>query len=191
MEKKVYIIHGCPSNVEKAMNPKTRTYDKHWMPWIKKELALRSIETEIPLMPEPWAPDYEKFKKEFEKNKISEDDILIGHSCGCAFLVRWLGDPPVGGKKISKLILVAPWKITEKETRKSFYDFVINETIKFRVKEIVMFTSDNEEENGKKSLKIYHDVLGGEVIELKNHGHYVLDDMGTEEFPELLEVILR
>ena len=32
------IIHGCPSNVEKAMNPETRTYDKHWIPWLKQNL---------------------------------------------------------------------------------------------------------------------------------------------------------
>jgi hypothetical protein len=30
------IIHGCPSEKEKAMNSETRTYDKHWIPWIKK-----------------------------------------------------------------------------------------------------------------------------------------------------------
>ena len=36
-------------------------------------------------MPEPWKPDYEKFKKEFGKYKVSKNTILIGHSCGCAF----------------------------------------------------------------------------------------------------------
>lgn len=80
------IIHGCPSNIEKAMNPETRTYDKHWIPWAKKELLARGIKTETPLMPTPWNPDYEKFKKEFEKCKITENTILIGHSCGCAFV---------------------------------------------------------------------------------------------------------
>ena len=28
------IIHGCPSNVEKAMDSEKSTYDKHWIPWI-------------------------------------------------------------------------------------------------------------------------------------------------------------
>ena len=36
--KNCIIIHGCPSNKEKAMNPATRTYDKHWIPWIKRKL---------------------------------------------------------------------------------------------------------------------------------------------------------
>lgn len=184
------IIHGCPSNDEKAMNPETRTYDKQWIPWLKKQLVSKNIPTETPLMPSPWQPDYEKFKQEFEKYPVGENTILIGHSCGCAFLVRWLGETK---RNISKLILVAPWKIPDEddEFRKAFYLYPIDQTIKDRVNNIVMFTSDNEEDDGKKSLKIFHDALGGEIIELKGRGHYTLDDMQTEEFPELLTEILK
>lgn len=188
--KKVIIIHGCPSDVEKAMNPETRTYDKHWIPWIKSELNAEGIKVETPLMPDPWEPDYEKFKKEFDKYEVSENDILIGHSCGSAFLVRWLGDAK---QKISKLILVAPWKIPDKDDkyRKAFYEYPIDETIKSRVKEIIMFTANDEEDDGKESLKIFHQALGGKIIELKGRGHYTFSDMGTVEFPELLEAILK
>ena len=112
MKKRVFLIHGCPSNDEKGMNPETRTYDKHWIPWIKKELTERGIEVITPLMPNPWEPDYEKFKKEFEKHEVNDDTTLVGHSCGCAFLVRWLGETK---QKISRLILVAPWKIPDKD----------------------------------------------------------------------------
>ncbi len=183
------VIHGCPSNVEKAMDPETRTYDKHWISWIKKDLSQRGIKTETPLMPSPWEPDYNAFKKEFEKYPVSENTILIGHSCGCAFLVRWLGESK---QKINKLILVAPWKIPDKDDkfRKAFYEYPIDEAIKSRVKGIVMFTADDEEEDGKKSLKIFHDALGGKIIELRGRGHYTMGDMGTEEFPELLKEII-
>ena len=114
---------------------------------------------------------------------------MVGHSCGSAFLVRWLGETK---GKIFKLILVAPWKIPDKddEFRKEFYTYPIDESIKSRVGEIVMFTADNEEDEGKESLKIFHQTLGGAVIELKGHGHYTLGDMGTEEFPELLGKII-
>jgi len=115
---------------------------------------------------------------------------LIGHSCGCAFLVQWLGQTKC---KISKLVLVAPWKIADGESfaRKKFYDYKIDETIKDRVNRIIMFTSDDEEAEGKESLKIFHEAIGGEIIELKGRGHYTLGDMGTEEFPELLEAVLK
>lgn len=39
------IIHGCPSDEEKAMDAATRTYDKHWMPWLKNQLIALGIET--------------------------------------------------------------------------------------------------------------------------------------------------
>ena len=56
------IIHGCPSDIEKAMNPETRTYDKHWIPWSKRNLIALGIETETPLMPDPWKPNYQKIQ---------------------------------------------------------------------------------------------------------------------------------
>ncbi len=156
--KKCIIVHGCPSDREKNMDPATRTYDKHWMPWIKAKLFESDILTEIPLMPEPWEPTYEKFKTEFSKQIVNEDTTLIGHSCGAAFLVRWLGETK---QKISKLILVAPWVIADKnnDSRHEFYEYPIDESIKSRVKEIVIFTADNEENDGKKSVEIIHKAI--------------------------------
>ncbi len=182
------IIHGCPSDAEKAMNPQTRTYDKHWISWTKRQLISKGIKVETPLMPEPWQPDYNNFKKEFEKYEVNEDSVLVGHSCGCAFLVRWLGETK---QRIDKLILVAPWKISDNDDifRKEFYAYPIDKTIKERTNKIVMFTADDEEEDGKKSLKMYHKYLGGKIIELKGHGHYTLRNMGTEKFPQLIEEI--
>ena len=55
---------------------------------------------------------------------------------------------------------------------------------------MVIFTSDDEEEEGKESVTIFHSALGGEVIELKSHGHFTTESMGTEEFEELLGVVV-
>ncbi len=185
------IIHGCPSNKEKAMNPETRTYDKHWIPWIKEKLDNLDIKAETPLMPAPWEPNYDDFKKEFERCDIKENTILVGHSCGSSFLVRWLGESK---QKVKKLILVTPFKIPKEENdsvREAFYAYEIDEGIKSRVEDIIMFTTDNEHEKGKKSLEIFHKKLGGKIVNIKGMGHYILRDMGTEEFPELLEEIIR
>ena len=186
MEVNCIIVHGCPSDAEREMDSTTRAYDKHWMPWLKRELISRGIKTDIPHMPNPWEPNYEAFKAELGKYPVSENTILIGHSCGGAFLVRWLGESK---RKIKKLILVAPWKVPEQndEGRKAFYNYPIDTTITERVGEISIFTSDNEEPEGKESVRLFHHALGGEVIKLQGKGHYTLEDMGTEVFPELLD----
>ena len=156
-----------------------------------KELEKKNISVEVPLMPEPWNPRYVGWKSKFDQLDINENTVLIGHSCGCAFLVRWLGD---FGKKIDKLILVASWKIPSKEFSEGeneMYDYDITGKAKENAGRVVIFTSDDEEEDGKKSAKIFSDSLGGKIIELRGKGHFLLGDMGTEEFPELLEEVLR
>jgi predicted alpha/beta hydrolase family esterase len=187
--KNCIIIHWCPDS-EDSRNPETRTYDKHWLPWLKGELSKIWIEAHIPMMPDPWAPEYDKFKEEFEKYEINEQSILIWHSYWCAFLVRWLGETK---RKIDKLIMVAPWIIPIEwdKLEEKFYVFDIDESIKDRVNEIIIFTSDNEEDDGKKSVRIFSESLGGRVIELKWRGHFVLFHMWTEEFPELLKEIIK
>jgi len=185
---KIIIVHGCPSDIEKAQEEKTRTYDKHWIPWLTKKLSEKNIQTLVPLMPEPWYPNYSNWKKEFNKLKVNKEDILIGHSCGCAFLVRWLGETK---KHVKKLILVAPWKISDEKREKEFYDYNINPNIKEYFDKTIIFTANDEELDGKESAKIFDKALDAEIIELKNHGHYTLGDMGTEEFPELLQKILE
>ena len=69
-------------------------------------------------------------------------------------------------QKVKKLILVAPWKIPDKDdkNRIDFYTYPIDESIKERVNEIIMFTADDEEDEGKESLKIYNESLGGKIM---------------------------
>ncbi len=183
------IIHWCPGNKERAMDPATRSYDKHRMPRLARKLDKQGIDTKIPLMPDPRDPVYEKFAHEFEKLSIDEETILVGHSCGCAFLVRRLWESK---QKVAQLILVAPWKKTDSplKSKQEFYLFPIDESIKTRVGKIVQFTSDDEEEDGKESVLLYHKALGGKVVELEGYGHFTRSHMGTEEFPELLSEIL-
>ncbi len=181
------IVHGCPSDDSEEA---TQEYARHWMPWTKKELNEKGVPTEIALMPEPWHPDYDRFKEAFQKYSVNDDTILVGHSCGSAFLVRWLGETK---KEVKKLILVAPWKIPNEgdEGRQKYYVYPIDESIRERVGEIVIFTSNNEADEGKQSVKIFQEALEGKLIELKDHGHYTRNDMGAEAFPELIEEVLK
>lgn len=182
------IVHGCPS--KKGFEKENPTYNKHWMPWLKKELEKNNVTAKRPMLSNPWKPDYTLWKKEFSiyEKFIDKNTILIGHSCGTVFLTRWLAETK---KEILKLILVAPWKKSNRDDpREELYKYKIDESIKERVGKIIIFTADDEEQIGKDAAKEFKEKLGAKLIELKGRGHYTLGDMGTEEFPELLEEIL-
>jgi len=191
MNKNCIIIHGSnPRDLQRMKEENLPPQNKrHWISWLKKKLEERGFEVFTPLMPRNWDPKYKDWKKEFEKVSIDENTILIGHSVGGAFVTRWVGDTKT---KIKKLILVAPAKIFGggHECFKDLCDFKINKEI-LDLAEIVIFISDNESEGIKKAVEIYSKELGIIPIKLKGKGHFTEKRMGTKEFPELLEEVLK
>ncbi len=187
----VVLVHGSnPNDREKMKSGNLLPQNERgWLGWIKKELEERGIDCICPLMPRNWAPTYSEWKEEFEKIKIDGDSVLVGWSTGAAFLIRWLGEFEIN---VNRLILVAP--VTGKERCNDWINRMgsdIDSKIKERVSDIVIFVSDNEEEERIDSANIYSSKLGGTLIELEGRGHFTEKNMGTKEFPELLEGILR
>lgn len=185
--KNAIIVHGMPSK-EEYLDPQfPSASNAHWFPWLQKQLTMRGILTQTPEMPEPYDPDYQKWSSVFEQFKLADDTILIGHSCGGGFLVRWLSENNV---KVGKVILVAPWLDPLHEHPKMF-DFKITD-ITDKTNEIHVFISSDDD----KEMLDTVDILKGSITNLKMHeytnkGHFIFDHMKTNEFPELLEVILN
>lgn len=184
------IVHGSLVRDKRGDKDYIPESEGNWIGWLKKRLEDIGIRSYNPQMPESWKPKYEEWKKEFEKLEVNEDTILIGHSAGGAFLVRWLGGT---GKKVKKLILVAAAKTFDEEHKrlKELSDFNINSNIKNNVGEVIIFVSDNDIDIIKESAKIYEKALNAKLIEFHGKGHFSLGDLGTEEFPELLEEVLK
>ncbi|MEK6885583.1 MAG: class I tRNA ligase family protein [Nanoarchaeota archaeon] len=185
----VIIVHGSNSSENEAKKGKLEN-ERHWKPWLKRELEKRKILVSNELYPQDWAPNYEDWKKNFEKNKINEDTILVGHSAGGGFLVRWLEETQ---RKIKKLILVSPGKSGKArlETRAKLYgDRKIYDIAKYVSDGILIFTSNNDTNLHIEGAREYGKELPAKLIELEGRGHFTFGDMKTEEFPELLEEIL-
>ncbi len=183
------IIHGSNST-EAGSKKGLPENERHWKPWLKEELKKRGIKVSNKLYPEDWEPNYKKWKEIFEKNEIDENTILIGHSAGGGFLVRWLDETK---RKIKKLILVSPGKSgkARNPSRAKLYGEKTIKSISQYVSEgIVIYTSNDDISSHIIGAKEYEKELPAKVIFLKNHGHYTLEDMGTEEFPELLKEIV-
>lgn len=142
-------------------------------------------------MPTPWEPDYQEWKKQIDKLDINENSVIVGHSAGGAFAVRWLSE---NKKKIDKLILIAAGKTITDDNKRlhNFYDFKINQNIKNRVNKIIIFVSEDEKKYRIANAKLYQKELGGELRILKDRGHFtVTANPINKEFPELLEEILK
>ena len=119
---------------------------------------------------------------------MTENTVLVGHSCGAAFFVRWLLETQ---QRVKKLILVAPAKIpeTEDDTRKDLYNFELPSEVPHIADEVVLFTS-NDFPHHLQSVVLYTKALAPTVIKLENKGHFLFFQTKTNAFPELLEEVL-
>jgi uncharacterized protein len=189
--KNAIILHGMGSKEEYYSLEYPSGSNSHWLPWLQKQLLTRDILAVTIEMPHNFAPDYAVWRREFERFDITPETILVGHSCGGGFLVRWLSEHK--DVKVGRVVLVAPWLDPNKEDTTDFFDFEIDTALVARTDGITIFESDNDDVSGvapSVSL-IRENVAGVKHILLNGYGHFCLGDMGTVEFPELLEEVLK
>ncbi|MBP9728041.1 MAG: alpha/beta hydrolase [Candidatus Moranbacteria bacterium] len=186
--KKAIIIHGMPSKEEYFGPAGTDQSRKHWLGWLQDECIKAGIDTVAPEMPRPYEPVYETWCATFEKFSVDENTILIGHSIGAGFLVRWLSE---NQRQVGKVVLVAPWLDPKHELHNGFFDFEIDKGLVTRVESVTIFVSSDDDEEILESVKkIKNDLPGIITKEFSNQGHFTFGDMGTHVFPELLEILL-
>jgi hypothetical protein len=193
MMKTAILVHGRP-NKEEYYDPKyPSASNSHWFPWLTKELQINDIFTVALEIPKPWQPRYDIWEKELSRFDITRETILVGHSCGGGFIVRWLSENK--DRQVDKVVLVAPWLNPENNPRSDtadFFDFDINPALANQTAGITIFNSDNDKPTIHKSVEIIRDGAKGiNYKEFHNYGHFCYEDMKTEEFPELLEELLK
>lgn len=185
--KKAIIIHGMPSKEEYYDVNRPASSNCHWLPWIQKKLLLKNVLAQTPEMPEPYNPVYENWRKVFEQLNPDEETILIGHSCGGGFIVRWLSENNI---KVSQVILVAPWLDTEKYLNTGMFDFKIDSDIVSKTSGITVISSTDDEDYITDSVNLLKEnTTDIKFVEFTDKGHFCFDDLGTTEFPELLAEI--
>ncbi len=184
---KVIIVHGANAD-EKSSKEGGVENTRHWHPWIKKELEKENIKVSAELYPKDWKPDYKDWKKMFEKNNVDEKTVLVGHSLGCAFILRWLRESK---KKVRKVILVAPYVSDDGEAAglKDFVTFDFDSSLRKYYKDLVVFYDKKDMRGVVDSVNLIKEKLSPTNIEFVGKGHFTKESMKTEEFPELLKEI--
>lgn len=187
--KTAIIIHGYENKIEFLDESRPSASNNHWFPWLQRQLLLKGIETQTPEMPGFYEPNYEKWKDLLDKFDPDENTILIGHSCGGGFLVRWLSE---NKKKISKMILVAPWLDPNKKIDPNFFNFEIDPDLALRTDGITIIYSTDDNEGIMKSIDILKSKINNfQIKEFHGKGHFIFKSLKSEKFPELLDIIME
>jgi len=188
--KSAILLHGKPGQEEYYDSKYPSASNAHWFPWLQKQLLIKEIAAQTPEVPNSWKPEYETWRKEFERYDIAPDTILVGHSCGAGFIVRWLSEHK--DVRVGKVVLVAPWLDPDRRDTTDFFEFDIDPSLASHTKSVTIFGSDNDMDDVQKTVEILRDKVKGITYrEFHNYGHFCLSDMKTVEFPKLLEELLQ
>ncbi len=187
--KQAIIIHGYNDRSEFLDTSRPSASNDHWLPWLQRQLLLNGIEAQTPEMPGFYKPDYKKWAEMLERFSPDENTMLVGHSCGGGFLVRWLSEHP---QRVGRVVLVAPWLDPKKVIDPNFFDFTIDSDIASRTNGLYVLYSTDDDPQVLTSIATLKAILQNGVFqEFTNKGHFVLNSLKTEKFPELLSLLVK
>lgn len=189
--KNAIILHGGPSK-EEYYDPKMPSVSNaHWFPWLQGQLLKADIPTATPEVPHSFDRNWKVWNTEVERFDITPETVLVGHSTGAGFFVKYLSIHP--DITVGKVVLVAPWLDPDREHTKNFFDdFEIDPNLVSRTKGVTVFYSDDDQKSVLKTVDIIRQKIKGVTYKkFHNYGHFCIEDMKTTEFPELLQIILE
>ncbi len=189
--KNAIILHGTDDTREDVFAAPNSLSNMHWFPWLQWELIKQGILTQTPEMPNPWDDqvNYDEWAMVFEQFPINQYSVLIGHSWGGGFLLKYLSQYPE--IRIDQLVLVAPSINTEKcgDFMKGWNG---DTKLADRIGHIdILYSVDDNKEiiNSVKQIIKFFDVAKNFTVhKFENKGHFIQSRIG-KEFPELLAVI--
>lgn len=183
--KFIFINHGFKgSNIE------------NWFPWLKEKLDSDKIQVIIPQYPiDDDKHFYECWKKILDTYKdfdyLNEDSIIIGHSSGCAFSIKYILE---NNLNVDKLILVSGFNNYYSKDKLDFHNavnktFYVDEEelikLKSNVNKIICIYGDNDPYIPQDEFHNLARVLSAKEIVIKNGGH-LNKIAGYDHFEELL-----
>ena len=159
-------------------------YQKDWKDTLQEELG-SAYDIFQPRMPNSTNAHYNEWRIIFDKilEKVDEDVVLVGHSLGALFLVKYLSDNNPT-KKIKSLFLVAaPF---DGETKESLGSFVLDsskvENVRKKVSSIILYYSkDDPVVSFSESDKYMRKLPQATLHTLDGRGHFK-----QEKFPEII-----
>jgi predicted alpha/beta hydrolase family esterase len=178
----IFLFHGAYGH------PK-----ENWFPWMKKQLERNGHKVIAPRFPTPKRQTLENWRKVFSKyaRKVDENTVFIGHSIGCAFLLRLIENST---KTIKAAYCVAGFTgplgnpkfdtVNRTFTQRKFRWGNIRE----HCRKFVVFCSDNDPYVPMEKGKMLAKRLKTKPILVRKAGHFN-KAAGYQAFPLLLKSI--
>ena len=186
------LVPGKPDKDEHYDPNQPSNSENHWFSWLKRQLILQDIHAISIEPPFPFRPRYDEWKKGFERFDIHPDTILVGHSCGGGFLVRYLSEHK--DLQVGKVALVAPWINPDNNPNSDtadFFDFQIDPDFPKRTQGVAVFISNDDEPSVVQTVEILQTTVPGlDIQRYVDKAHFTIESMHTVEFPELLQAVL-
>jgi predicted alpha/beta hydrolase family esterase len=188
--KKVIALHGICDSEEYHSDEFPSSSNSHWIPWLQKQLLINQIDCQTPDVMNSYKANYEDWLRTIKPHAIDDNTILVGHSAGCGFFLKYLSENR--NIQCDKLIMVAPFNDPFKKYNQ-FLQCDLDENLFARMNEMHLFYSIDEPVLGIKETVdfIQSNFPKCEYLEFKNKGHFCFGNDGNGDFPELLDIVLN
>ncbi len=195
MKRQIIIIHGGDTfenydayldflqHCEIDLSRYTQS-EQSWKEWLRERLG-STYEVVLPRMPNKSNAQYSEWKLWFEKliPLFNEEVVLVGHSLGAAFLVKYLSENKFP-KKILGVFLVGAVYDTDTEGY-SIASFALPEKLDVQTEHITFYHSKDDNVVAFSALEQFKRALpNARTRVFEDKGHYF-----GAEFPEIAEDI--
>lgn len=181
--KNAIIVHGVSESREEFLEQKYPDING-WKEWLQFELNHIDMLTQMPKMPKSYVGGmkYDEWEHTFKQFEITPETVLIGHSAGGGFLLKYLSTHQ--GIHFKQLVLVAPW-IDPDGYAGDFFKFELDPTLQNRLNRFdLVYSTDDDDyilESVKRILNVYKNI---NIHKSDNDGHF-----DGDKYQEILEVI--
>lgn len=180
----------CHGVMDPEHDWETREFNpiKGWKYWLQFQIEKdRDIVMQMPQFPHAHVNimKYDEWERIMDRQDINSDTILIGHSAGGGFILKYMARHPE--LTFRQIILVAPWLDTENYQPFGFYrGFDLSNNIINRAKfgADLMISDDDDFYILNSFDKIEKNMPDIRVHTFTGRGHFICDKL-----PEILKII--
>lgn len=189
--KNAVILHGGPSKEEYYDPDAPSMSNAHWIPWLQAQFLKHDIPSATPEVPHSYIRDWKMWKGEVERHDIGPETILVAHSTGAGFFVKYLSVNK--NLHVGRVVFVAPFMDPERRVNLGFFhDYKLDGDMSIRTKGMTIFNSDDDDKDIQQSVAFLRkNIAGIGYREFHNYGHFCYGNLKTDKFPELLEEALK